>query len=238
MTAPRLSVVVVTRDEEDRIRACLESVAWADELVVVDAESTDKTASIARELTDHVIARPWPGFAAQKNFGLEQARGAWILSLDADETVSPALREDIERVVRDDGPCDGYAVPRRNIVWGRWVRHGGLYPDWQLRLFRRGRGRFGARAVHAGAQLGVRVSIRVQLRSLLRVSRSKVQMSTTRSAVFELPSTSRPSASRTTLTCSLVKRTETRAMSPCMPASTTSACSIAISWVSSVWPSA
>ena len=157
MTAPRLSVVVVTRDEEDRIRACLESVAWADELVVVDAESTDKTASIARELTDHVIARPWPGFAAQKNFGLEQARGAWILSLDADETVSPALREDIERVVRDDGPCDGYAVPRRNIVWGRWVRHGGLYPDWQLRLFRRGRGRFGARAVHESVHVDGRV---------------------------------------------------------------------------------
>jgi glycosyltransferase involved in cell wall biosynthesis len=150
---PRLSVVVVTRDEEERIRPCLESVAWADELIVVDAESQDKTASIARELTDHVVVRPWPGFALQKNFGLDLARGAWILSLDADETVSPALREQIERVVADDGPRDGYEVPRRNIFWGRWVRHGGLYPDWQLRLFRRGRGRFGERAVHESVRV-------------------------------------------------------------------------------------
>jgi glycosyltransferase involved in cell wall biosynthesis len=148
VTSPRLSVVVITRNEEDRIRACLESVAWADELIVVDAESEDKTATIARELTDHVVVRPWPGYAAQKNFGLDLARGAWVLSLDADENVSAALRADIERVLAADGPLDGYQVPRRNVFWGRWMRHGGLYPDWQLRLFRRGRGRFGARAVH------------------------------------------------------------------------------------------
>jgi glycosyltransferase involved in cell wall biosynthesis len=153
VTAPRLSVVVVTRDEEARIRTCLESVAWADELIVIDAESQDKTASIARELTDHVVIRPWPGYAAQKNFGLAQARGAWILSLDADETVSAALRADIEAVVARAGPHDGYEVPRRNIFRGRWVRHGGLYPDWQLRLFRRGRGRFGERAVHESVRV-------------------------------------------------------------------------------------
>jgi glycosyltransferase involved in cell wall biosynthesis len=146
-------VVVVTRDEEDRIRACLESVAWADELIVVDAESQDKTASVARELTDHVVVRPWPGYAAQKNFGLDLAHGTWILSLDADETVSPVLRGQIEAVVQGDGPPDGYEVPRRNIFWGRWVRHGGLYPDWQLRLFRRGRGRFGERAVHESVRV-------------------------------------------------------------------------------------
>ena len=153
MTSPRLSVVVVTRDEEERIRACLQSVAWADELIVVDAESEDKTATIARELTDHVVVRPWPGYAAQKNFGIGLARGAWVLSLDADETVSPALRAEIEDVVARDGPGDGYEVPRRNVFWGRWVRHGGLYPDWQLRLFRRGRGRFGERAVHESVRV-------------------------------------------------------------------------------------
>jgi glycosyltransferase involved in cell wall biosynthesis len=153
VTPPRLSVVIVTRNEEERIRACLEAVAWADELIVVDAESEDKTASIARELTDHVIVRPWPGYAAQKNHGLDLARGTWILSLDADEIVSPALRAEIERVVAADGPADGYAVARRNIFWGRWVRHGGLYPDWQLRLFRRGRGRFSERAVHESVQV-------------------------------------------------------------------------------------
>jgi len=143
-----LSVVVITFNEEDRIRECLESAAWADELIVVDAESTDKTAALARELTDHVIVRPWPGFPVQKNFGLDQATGDWILSLDADETVSPALREQIERILHDAHTADAYAVPRRNVFWGRWVRHGGLYPDWQVRLVRRGRGRFAKLAVH------------------------------------------------------------------------------------------
>jgi glycosyltransferase involved in cell wall biosynthesis len=153
VTAPRLSVVVVTLNEEDRIRACLESVAWAFELIVVDAESRDKTAPIARELTDHVFVRPWPGFAAQKNFGLEQARGDWILSLDADEVVSPALRAEITAVLAGAGAHAGYTVPRRNVFWDRWIRHGGLYPDRQLRLFRRGRGRFVERSVHESARV-------------------------------------------------------------------------------------
>ena len=148
MSGPRLSVVVVTLNEGERIRACLESAAWADELIVVDAESQDKTAAVAGELTDHVFVRPWPGFSAQKNFGLEQARGAWILSLDADEIVSPALREEISSIVHGAGAHVGYSVPRRNVFWGRWIRHGGLYPDWQLRLFQRGRGRFAERSVH------------------------------------------------------------------------------------------
>ena len=148
MSRPSLSVVVVTLNEEERIRACLESVAWADEVIVVDAESHDKTAAIARELTDHVFVRPWPGFAAQKNFGIDQAYGEWILSLDADEVVSPALREEIQAELAAAGGHEGYSVPRRNVFWERWVRHGGLYPDWQLRLFRRGRCRFVARAVH------------------------------------------------------------------------------------------
>ena len=148
MSGVRLSVVVVTFNEEDRIRACLESAAWADELIVVDAESHDKTAAIARELTDQVFVRRWPGFAAQKNFALAQARGAWILSLDADEVVSPPLREEIAAIVERGGAHTGYAIPRRNVFWGRWIRHGGLYPDWQLRLFARGRGRFAERSVH------------------------------------------------------------------------------------------
>lgn len=144
----RLSVVIVTLNEEERIRACLESVAWADEIVVVDSESQDKTVQVAREMTDHVLVHPWPGFAAQKNFAVAQASGEWILSLDADETVSSALRADIERVLRNHGRAAGYALPRRNVFWGAWVRHGGLYPDWQVRLFRAGRGTFGPRAVH------------------------------------------------------------------------------------------
>jgi glycosyltransferase involved in cell wall biosynthesis len=153
VSAPRLSAVVVTLDEEERLRTCLESVAWADEIVVVDAESRDKTAQIAREFTDRVFVRPWPGFAAQKNFALAQATGDWLLSIDADEEVSEALREEIGPVIRDPAACDGYAVPRRNLFMGQWIRHGGLYPDWQVRLFRRGRGRFVARDVHESVQV-------------------------------------------------------------------------------------
>jgi glycosyltransferase involved in cell wall biosynthesis len=157
MRVKRLSVCIVTANEEERLRACLESVAWADEIVVVDAESTDKTVLVAREFTDRVVVRPWPGFAAQKNHALDQATRDWILALDADELVTSELREEIEAVLRADGPADGYFVPRRNIFWGRWVRHGRLYPDWQLRLFRRGRGRFAEQAVHESVVVDGRV---------------------------------------------------------------------------------
>lgn len=143
-----LSVAIITWNEEERLRACLESVAWASEIVVVDAESSDKTVAIAREFTDRVWIRPWSGFAAQKNFALDQTTHAWVLSLDADERVTPALRGEVEGVLAADGPADGYALARKNFFWGAWVRHGGLYPDWQVRLFRRGRGRFVQHSVH------------------------------------------------------------------------------------------
>jgi glycosyltransferase involved in cell wall biosynthesis len=157
----RLSVTIVAWNEEERLRACLESVAWADEIVVVDGESTDKTVALAREFTDRVWVRPWPGFAAQKNFALEQASGDWVLALDADERVTPDLHARIARIVADDAAgrpvADGYALPRKNIFWGRWVRHGGLYPDYQLRLFRRRAGRFLADAVHESVRVEGRV---------------------------------------------------------------------------------
>ena len=153
----QLSVTIIAWNEEERLRACLESVAWADEIVVVDAESTDKTAALAREFTDRVWVRPWPGFAAQKNFALEHVTGDWVLSLDADERVTPELAARIRRVLSADGPADGFSVPRRNIFWGVWVRHGGLYPDHQLRFFRRHAGRFVADAVHESVRVAGRV---------------------------------------------------------------------------------
>jgi len=143
-----VSIVVITLDEEDHLRRCLESVAWAEEIVVVDAESHDKTVQIAREFTDRVISRPWAGFATQKNFAVEQATGDWVLSLDADEEASCELREEIAAAIAGPQACDGYAIRRRNVFLGQWIRYGGLYPDWQVRLFRRGRGRFVERAVH------------------------------------------------------------------------------------------
>ena len=153
----RLTVTIIAWNEEERLRACLESVAWADEIVVIDAESTDKTAALAREFTDRVWVRPWPGFAVQKNFAIEQATGEWILSLDADERVTPELACRIQEIVAAGGPAAGYSVPRKNLFWGAWVRHGGLYPDYQLRLFRRGAGRFAEDAVHESVTVDGRV---------------------------------------------------------------------------------
>ena len=153
----RVSVTIIAWNEEDRLKGCLESVGWADEIIVIDAESTDKTVQVAREFTDKIWVRPWPGFAAQKNFALELAEGEWILSLDADERVTPELRSRIDAIVRANGPADGYSIPRRNLFWGAWVRHGGLYPDYQLRLFRRGAGRFVDSAVHESVTVAGRV---------------------------------------------------------------------------------
>ena len=149
----RLSVAVVALNEEERLRACLESVVWADELVVVDAGSSDKTVAIAREFTDRVLFRAWDGYGAQKNFALGQCHGDWVLSLDADERVPDALREEIQVTLQGGRPEVGFYLPRRNMLQGRWVRHGGFYPDWQLRLFRRGRGAFVERAVHESVRV-------------------------------------------------------------------------------------
>ena len=150
-------MTIITLNEEERLRACLESVAWADEIIVVDAESTDKTVEIAGEFTEKIWTRTWHGFAAQKNFALSQATQPWVLSLDADERVSPELQMGIQEVLDRDGPVDGFSIPRRNIYWGRWMRRGRLYPDDQLRLFRRGRGCFVAHPVHESVKVDGRV---------------------------------------------------------------------------------
>jgi glycosyltransferase involved in cell wall biosynthesis len=145
---PSVSVAVIALDEEERLRACLESVAWADEVVVIDSGSGDKTVPIAREFTDRVLFHAWEGYGAQKNFALAQCHGDWILSLDADERVSEPLRAEIDATLAA-GPAEiGFRIPRQNFFQGAWVRHGGWYPDLQLRLFRRGRGTFTGSAVH------------------------------------------------------------------------------------------
>ncbi|MFQ5896200.1 MAG: glycosyltransferase family 2 protein [Nitrospinota bacterium] len=153
MPRPALSVTVVTYNEEARLRRSLESVAWAEELIVVDAQSSDGTVAIAREYTGRVVVRPWPGYAAQKNFALELATAPWVLSLDADEVVSDALRAEIEDVLARGPDCAGYYLPRKNIFLGRWLRHGNHWPDRQLRLFRKGRGRFVDRSVHESVEV-------------------------------------------------------------------------------------
>ncbi len=144
-----LSVIIITRNEAADIRACLESVAWAEEIVVVDSASTDGTASICQELGAHVhVVHDWPGFGAQKNRALAHATRDWVLSLDADERVTPALRQEIETVVRENGPADAYDIPRSSSYCGRFMRHSGWYPDYVTRLFRRGSARFSDDLVH------------------------------------------------------------------------------------------
>jgi glycosyltransferase involved in cell wall biosynthesis len=133
----KISATVITLNEEDRIADALESLAWADEIVVVDAGSTDRTREIARRYTDRVLVHPWQGYAVQKRYADAQASHEWIFSLDADERVSPALRRSIEKV-KEEGPrCEGYRVARRAWYLGRWINHGGWYPDYQVRLYRR-----------------------------------------------------------------------------------------------------
>jgi glycosyltransferase involved in cell wall biosynthesis len=161
----RLSVAIVALNEEERIRACLESVAWADDIVVVDSGSSDKTVAIAREFTDRVLFHPWSGYGPQKNYAVDRCESDWVLSLDADERVSDGLREEIRSVLRDDPPLAGFLLPRENYFQGRLIRHGGWYPDYQLRLFRRGRGRFTDVPLHESIRLdGPRARLRQPLR--------------------------------------------------------------------------
>lgn|SRR5574341_57468 len=151
----KISAVIITLNEEENIRAACESVAWADEIVVVDSESTDATRALAAQCGARVLVNEWPGFAAQKQFATDAAAHNWIFSLDADERVSPELQSSIANVRRKpDGELDdGYRVARRTFYLGRWIRGGGWYPDYQLRLFNRRRGSWGDRLIHESFQL-------------------------------------------------------------------------------------
>lgn len=134
---PSLSVVIITRNEAANIRGALESVAWADECVVVDSGSTDETARIARETGARVETHPWAGYAAQKNHATALAAHDWVLSLDADERVTPALADEICAVLASAPPARGYRIPRVTRYLGRWIRSTDWYPDPQLRLYDR-----------------------------------------------------------------------------------------------------
>jgi glycosyltransferase involved in cell wall biosynthesis len=143
-----LSVIIITKNEEASIGDCLASVAWADEIIVVDSGSTDGTVEICRRYTDHVHMTDWPGFGPQKNRALALATQPWVLSLDADERVSPELRREMEAVMADPGRRLAFAVPRRSSFCGKPMRHSGWRPDYITRLFRRGGARFSDDPVH------------------------------------------------------------------------------------------
>jgi len=155
----KLSAVVIAQNEEDNIRECIQSVSFADEVLVCDGGSTDSTVEVAGDLGATVLHRDFDGFAAQKNFVVDQAKGPWILSLDADERSTPELTAEIQALLSSQsvGLADGYRIPRKNYFGDRWVRSGGWWPDYNLRLFRKGAGRFVQRQVHESVTVDGRV---------------------------------------------------------------------------------
>jgi glycosyltransferase involved in cell wall biosynthesis len=147
-----LSVILITRNEAANIRACLQSIAWADEIIVVDSGSTDNTVTIARQMGAQIYEHDWIGFGPQKNRALSYASKDWVFSIDADERMSPELRAEIEQAMRS-GETDGYFCPRLSQFCGQFIRHSGWYPDYVLRLFKRGTGRFSDSLVHESVLL-------------------------------------------------------------------------------------
>ena len=149
----KISCIIITRNESKSIRRCLESISWVDEIILVDSGSTDDTKTIASEFTQKIFDLEWKGFGGAKEFARKQASGDWILSVDADEVVPEDLREEIHRAIRSEDPSNGYFIPRRSNFLGRWIKHGGWYPDLVLRLFRKDNGRFTDRLVHEEVQV-------------------------------------------------------------------------------------
>jgi glycosyltransferase involved in cell wall biosynthesis len=153
--ALKVSATIITFNEAENIRAACESVAWADEILVVDSRSTDDTVRVAEGFGARVIVRDWPGFAAQKQFAAESATHNWIFSLDADERVTEELRASV--LARRDGDqtkiADGYRIARRSFYMGRWIKGGGWYPDYQLRFYDRRRGRWEGAHIHESVKM-------------------------------------------------------------------------------------
>jgi glycosyltransferase involved in cell wall biosynthesis len=147
-----LSVVILTKNEEKNIEACLRSVkGWADEIIVVDDQSSDETVNIARRYTDKVFTKKMQVEGSQRNWAYAQAKNKWVLSLDADERVSEELKREIEFVLTDGTSCNGFTIPRRNYIGNYWVKYGGWYPSPQLKLFRKDKFRYEEVGVHPRA---------------------------------------------------------------------------------------
>jgi glycosyltransferase involved in cell wall biosynthesis len=150
---PAISATLITFNEASRLEAALQSVSWADEVVVVDSGSTDGTAEIARRLATRVEVCTWPGYAAQKNFAASICAHDWVLSLDADERVGPELADALRAWRAESPSAAGYRVARVSHYLGRWIRTTDWYPDWQLRLYDRRRGAWHAARVHESVRV-------------------------------------------------------------------------------------
>jgi glycosyltransferase involved in cell wall biosynthesis len=149
--APTLSLIVITKNEEASIARCLESVSFANDIIVVDSGSTDRTVEVARARGAHVVSTTdWPGFGPQKSRALNLAQGDWVISLDADEWIEAEFVAQLKAAIADPNAPDAYETPRRSRFCGQIIRHGGWSPDYVVRLFRRGRARFSDDLVHEG----------------------------------------------------------------------------------------
>jgi glycosyltransferase involved in cell wall biosynthesis len=151
MNSQNISACIITYNEQENIRLCLESLSWADEIVVVDSGSIDNTQSICNEFGCRFIHHDWEGYARQKNFALRQCQFAWIISIDADEVITKECADEILSVIKSTD-ADIYSIPRLNYFLGKWMRHGGWYPDRQIRLFRNGCGEFKIVPIHESFQ--------------------------------------------------------------------------------------
>jgi len=137
----KISLVMITYNEEKNIASCLETAKWVDEIIIVDSFSTDRTLEVCRQYTDHIFQHPFEGFGKQKNYAIERASRDWIFVLDADERIPPELQREIENILRlKINDFSAYRVARKNFFYGYWLRWGDQYPDWQIRFFRRGAG--------------------------------------------------------------------------------------------------
>ena len=142
-----LSVIIITKNESRHIASCLNSVAWADEIIVLDSGSSDDTTAICKTYTDQVYETDWPGFGPQKQRALDKVQGDWVFSIDADEQVTPELQEEIKQAIQSK-QFSGYQIPRLSRFCGKQIRHGGWWPDYIVRLFRRESAKFMDVPVH------------------------------------------------------------------------------------------
>ncbi len=143
-----IAAVVITRNEEANLERCLRSVSFCNEIIVVDAESTDRTREIAARYTDKIHVLSWRGFVQQRQAAVGFAQSEWVLSIDADEEIGEGLRQEIVSLLQSPNTNDAYSIPRKTIHFGRWIRHGGWYPNRLVRLFRKDRGEWQGSEVH------------------------------------------------------------------------------------------
>ena len=149
-----ISVCIISYNEEDKITRCLQSVNWADEIILVDSGSTDKTIALCKQHTSKICHRDWTGYVDQKNYALSLAKNDWVLSLDADEEVSPELQQEIKHVLQSDSiQYAGFKIPRLTYYLGKWIYHSGWYPDYQIRLFQKSCAQWTGSILHERVQL-------------------------------------------------------------------------------------